>query len=423
MSALKLAVSACLLLACIACTRPPVVQVVNDNGTFQITRNGEPYLINGAGIDGGDIVAFANYGGTSFRTWRTDDAQRELDEAQRLGLTVIMCIEIGRERHGFDYDDDEAVAAQLDFAREEVLKYKDHPALLAWMIGNEPNLFFKNPKVFDAVNDISRMIHEVDGNHPTTTAMAGFTAELADLLDVRAPDLDFVSIQFYGEIVHLPRYLKEIDYRKPLLVTEWGAIGHWEVEKTAWGAPIEQNSSQKADNYLKSYQVAIEPFPNQIMGSYVFLWGQKQERTPTWYGMFLEDGAKTEAVDVMQYIWTGSWPENRAPRMESTQLDDRTANDSIVISAGNTYVARVAASDPDDDTLRYVWEIMRESEATQEGGDKEEVPERLSGLIETEQGASVVVTAPSESGAYRLFVYVYDDQGSAGHANIPFRVE
>ena len=57
-----------------------------------------------------------------------------------------------------------------------MLKYKDHPALLAWIIGNEANLRFKNPKVFDAINDISKMIHQVDPNHPTTTALSGFDA-------------------------------------------------------------------------------------------------------------------------------------------------------------------------------------------------------------------------------------------------------
>ena len=54
---------------------------------------------------------------------------------------------------------------------------------LAWIIGNEPNLRYTNPKVFDAINDISKMIHQVDTNHPTTTALSGFSAELATLIE------------------------------------------------------------------------------------------------------------------------------------------------------------------------------------------------------------------------------------------------
>ena len=59
--------------------------------------------------------------------------------------------------------------------REEVLKYKDHPALLAWGIGNELNLQYKNPKVWNAVNDIAKMIHEVD---PLADHLAQVTLEV-----------------------------------------------------------------------------------------------------------------------------------------------------------------------------------------------------------------------------------------------------
>jgi hypothetical protein len=227
----------------------------------------------------------------------------------------------------------------------------------------------------------------------------------------------------YGDVVNLPRYLEEIDWKSPYFVTEWGAIGHWEVGKTSWGAPIEQNSSAKADNYLKSYRVAIESDPERAIGAYVFLWGQKQERTPTWYGMFLENGTETETVDVMHFIWNGAWPKNRSPRTSGMLLDSKSATDSVVLEAGNRYSASVVASDPDRDVLEYQWEIMRESAATQTGGDKEEVPERFNGLINDSTGHEVMVTAPGTAGAYRLFVYVLDGQGHAGHANIPFLVE
>ena len=407
----------------LAAQGPIPVEVVAKDGRYQLLRGGEPYEVHGAGLEFSDIAFFAAHGGNSFRTWRTDNAAQLLDEALAHGVTILMCIEIGRERHGFDYDDADAVAAQLEFARQEVLKYKDHPALLGWIIGNEPNLNFRNPKVFDAINDISKMIHEVDPNHPTTTALAGISEELHGLIEERAPDLDFISIQMYGDIVNLPRYIKKIGLKGPYMVTEWGAIGHWEVGRTKWGAPIEQNSSDKAANYRKSWKVAIASDADQIIGSYVFLWGQKQERTPTWYGMLLEDGSKTETIDVMQKIWTGSWPENRAPQVSDVRLNRKKAADNVTLEAGREYAAELSASDPEDDPLTFRWEVMRESMATQTGGDKEAIPETLDGAIAAVDGARATVRAPSEPGFYRLFVYVHDGNGNAGHANIPFRVE
>ena len=403
------------------------VEVAMLDGRYTLLRGGEPYPIRGAGIEFADVGNFAAHGGNSLRTWRTDNrlytGQEVLDEAWRHGVTVVMCIEVGRERHGFDYDDEEAVTEQLEYARGEVRKYKDHPALLAWMVGNEANLFFENPRVFDAINDIARMIHEEDGRHPVTTALAGFSPELAGLIRERAPDLDFVSVQLYGDIIQLPAILEASDWETPLFVTEWGAIGHWEVPQTDWGAPIEQNSSEKAANYLRSYEIAIASNPQQIMGSYVFLWGQKQERTPTWYGVFLEDGAETEAVDAMHYIWNGDWPGNRSPGVDGMFLDEWSAHDSVVLTSDSDYEAWISAADPDGDALSYRWEIMRESEATQEGGDLEDAPERIEGLIDDPGLDRIRITAPAETGAYRLFAYVYDGQGSAGHANIPFYVE
>jgi hypothetical protein len=97
------------------------------------------------------------------------------------------------------------------------------------------------------------MIHEIDPNHPTTTTIAGFSESLLDVINERAPDLDFISFQVYGQLYNLPEFIKDTKYSAPYFITEWGAIGHWEVPKTSWGAPLEQDSSTKADTYLRGY--------------------------------------------------------------------------------------------------------------------------------------------------------------------------
>ena len=38
--------------------------------------------------------------------------------------------------------------------------------------------------------------------------------------------------------------------------------------------------------------------------------------------MFLNNGNPTEAVDVMQYCWTGKWPQSRAPSIKNISLEN-----------------------------------------------------------------------------------------------------
>ena len=266
------------------------------------------------------------------------------------------------------------------------------------------------------------MIHDVAPGHLTTTMLAGISRELVHEINTRAPDLDLLSIQMYADIDNLQQRIEEAGWDGPYMVTEWGATGHWEVATTPWGAPIENNSSVKADLYRMRYENAIASDTTHSLGSYVFLWGQKQERTPTWYGLFLPTGEATEAVDAMHYVWNGEWPDNRAPRLESATLDGRAATDGIYLERGQRYPAEVTATDPDADPLTFHWEVRRESQAETEGGDDEPVPQTIDGVVDRPDSSHINLTAPDESGAYRLFVYVYDGRGSAAHANIPFYV-
>ena len=406
---------------------PVKVEIKQENGAFQLYVAGEPFWLKGAGLEFGDIEKLAEHGGNSFRTWRTDNGRQSgkevLDRAHANGLYVTMGIEVARERHGFDYNDEAAVAEQFERIKQEIQMYKDHPALIIWAIGNELNLRATNPKVWDAVNQISEYIHETDPNHLTTTTLAGISKELVSDIKQRAPDIDLLGIQMYADLVNLPRYLEEVNWEKPYMVTEWGATGHWEVPKTEWEAPIENNSSVKAKAYLERYRTAIEPYKDKCIGSYVFLWGQKQERTPTWYGIFLESGDETESVDVMHYIWNGKWPENRTPSLDSFLLEGKTAYDNVYLEPGKTYNAQVFSTDPDGDALSYKWEVMPESTQLGDGGDFEPTPEVIQGLFEGEPASEARFKAPEKTGPYRLFIYVMDGKGHAAHANIPFFVK
>ncbi len=405
---------------------PVKVEIRQTAGRFQLYVDNQPFYIKGAGIELGSPEKLKAHGGNSFRTWSTDNGRdsgkQVLDRALTNGLFVAMGLDVDHERRGFDYDNTNSVARQFAVLTAQVREFKDHPALIIWVIGNELNME-KNPKVWDAVNDLSKAIHQMDPNHLTTTTLAGFNPEMVALVKSRAPDLDFLSFQMYCDIINLPRYLAAAGWDRPYLVTEWGATGHWECGRTAWGAPLENDSSTKADLYRMRFEKVILSDQKLCLGSYVFFWGQKQERTPTWYGMFLQSGEETEPVDVMHYFWTGSWPTNRCPRLEGIWLDERKAAQNIHLQPGHDYVAKVQASDPEHDPLTYSWEVMKESTERKVGGDAESVPQKLPGLIAQPNRDEITLKAPGEPGAYRVFAYVFDGQGHAAHANIPFYVD
>jgi len=243
---------------------PRKVELIKQAQNYQLTVDGKPFYIKGAGLDLGidNIKSLASHGGNAFRTWRVENGEQSaleiLDEAHQHGLMVCMGLEVARERHGFDYDDKKAVTEQLEQIKQDILALKNHPALLMWGIGNELNLRHTNPKVWDAVNDLSKMIHQVDPNHPTTTMLAGAEPKDIVLVAKRCTDVDLLSFQVYGEIDQLPRFLAESKFKGAYTVSEWGATGHWESPLTDWKRPVEANSSDKALS-LKNAISTISP--------------------------------------------------------------------------------------------------------------------------------------------------------------------
>lgn len=405
---------------------PARVTVVRDGSGYALHVDGQPFLIKGAGLDGGDQEALAAHGGNSFRTWRpgtpAEPGGAMLDRAHRNGLRVALGIPMPTERHGFDYRDADAVAAEIARVRAEVERYRRHPALLMWVVGNELNLEGKDPAVWDAIGRIADMIHAVDPHHPVMTTLAGVDPRVITEIKRRAPSLDLIGVQLYGDIEQLHERMRASGWTGPYIVTEWGPTGHWESPATAWGAPLEDDASRKAELLLSRYTTRIAPEFGQALGSYVFLWGQKQERTPTWYGLFMPGGESTPGVDAMQYAWTGTWPDNRAPAVSALRIDGRTGIDSPVFAPGRSVGARIAAHDVDGDRLEYRWMLREESRATSVGGDPEAVPREIDvGFGHAGEGRARFA-APREPGAYRLFVEVHDGRGHAAYANVPFRV-
>jgi hypothetical protein len=397
------------------------VEIRKEGERFKLYKNDEPYFITGA-VGWNFLDELRASGGNSLRT-----SARLLDEAHKRGFTVLLNIPIRAERDGFDYNDETAVKDQYEKAKAIVEEHKDHPALLMWAIGNEldhiPGDLDYNLNMWDAVNDIAGMIKDIDPYHPVLTVTGyGKLEKLKDIIE-RCPNLDLLGINAYASIIKVPEWLSKYNWNKPFVVTEWGPSGWWEVPRTKWDVVIEETSSEKAAVYRERYEKVILG-DARCIGSYVFLWTtDRQERTHTWFNMF-HDSLKTQTVDVMQYMWTNTWPDNLAPRIESLTINGKNAVDNVHLVPGGVGKAQVVVSDPDEDELRTEWELL--PEPTKFGayaGQGETKPKPVDGFIKNKYNGGIEFQVPSDQPVnYRLFVYVYDGQGHVAVANIPLYI-
>jgi len=394
------------------------VEVVQKNNGYELLRDGKPYYIRGVGGQEHLDKAVA-IGANSIRTWSTDKAKEYLDEAHKRGLTVCMGLWVGQERQGFDYNKEEAVKGQFEHFKKQVLALKDHPALLLWAIGNEVDLFYTDFRVWDAIQDIAKMIHEIDPNHPTTTVTAGLHHREVRKIMKQAPDIDIMGFNTYGDLEKAVDSVEHYGWNGPFMVAEWGPNGHWEVAKAPWGAPIEQSSSEKAASYKKRYSRIASK--EKCIGSYVFQWGQKQETTSTWYGLFDVEGNGTESIDMLFNAWQKTTPPNSCPKILNYEIVSQTSeSEKNRLNAGTKYEVKVKFQDPDNDKLEVKWEIVQESTDIKSGGDAETAPPAVPGLIKKRNNESMTFKAPQTEGAYRVFITAYDGNGNIGYVNIPF---
>ncbi len=398
------------------------------DGQWQLLRNGRPFVINGVGGQG-HLDLLVQIGGNSFRTWGADDLDQKgadgkslMDRARALNLAVTVGIWLQHERHGFSYSDPAQVTKQRDYVRALVRRYRNDSALLLWGLGNEmegPTSDGRDSRIWKELQVLARIVKEEDPNHPVMTVIAGAGSGKVKALMEHYTEIDILGVNAYGSASGVGKALQEVGWKKPFILTEFGPVGAWEVRHTSWNAPIEQSSQEKAANYHTTHTMVMEDSHGTCLGSYAFVWGQKQETTSTWYGMFAPTGEKMPSVDAMGYAWTGKWPDNRSPRVRKFETELREA----IVTPGQPFTALLEATDADKDTLTIEWTVVAESTDRREGGDDEAVPPAIPGCITRSEGMTAAGFAPKKPGAYRLFAAVRDGKGGASIDNVPFLVK
>ena len=398
------------------------VFIQNKNGKYTLVRDGKPYHIKGAAGQT-NLKKLQQIGGNTIRTYDTLNLKAILDDARQHNITVMVGLPLPESRHSeFVYDQPKAASRLVNEYTKLILKYKDHPAVLMWCVGNELD-FSPKPKYYNfyrTFNSIVQMIHREDPDHPVTTTMVNLRPKNLFCISLFT-DIDVLSTNVFISLNKMKDELEQVSWfwKGPFIISEWGIEGPWLKKKNAWGAYLEENSTQKARHYqdMNSYIPQENP---RFLGAFVFYWGSKQETTHTWFSMLDENGRESEAVGVMEKIWTGKNTRVTPPQITGMLLNNK-ANANVIFKPGGIAQATLILQKTDT-TFHTVWEVFPEDWFLPKN---EKNTKKLKALPESVISSGLNQASfriPKKEGPYRVFATVYDQHGNFASCNIPFYV-
>lgn len=163
------------------------------------------------------FIQYEDFGKADVKQEKIDKLKKILDLATSKNLFVIVTL--------FDFYSDytlENWTLTHRHVEKIVSTFKDHKAILAWDLKNEPNLDFENRDKNNVLNWLEQMItvvKESDPNHLVTIGWSNST-EATHL----ANKVDFVSYHFYNAIEDLEKETKTLGQitKKPIVIEEFG---------------------------------------------------------------------------------------------------------------------------------------------------------------------------------------------------------
>ncbi len=401
------------------------VHIKKIEGSFQLYRNGAPFYIKGASGNS-HFEELANSGANTIRVYDTLNLQLVLDEADRHGLAVIVDIPLPKYDEQFPEYNDDAKNEELKLnVKYLVQKFRDHPALLFWNLGNEvryPVKLFPN-KFIKTYNDLIEIIHLEDPNHLVSTTVQRRTDILA--IARHSPQLDLLGYNIFGTINKVPSHIESMNFilsgSFPYYISEWGIDGFWETAYTKWGASIEPTSTKKNEQLRTRYNDILKAGDN-CQGSLVFHWGQKHECSKTWFSLFGENGEKSEMVYTLNNVWTGQDKKNQDIGLDYMLLDGLGAPSSILLTPGTFTNAELILKKIINDSLKISWELYPDYCRLEGIGKEIKEPKKITDAITSENGLTVTFETPMEEGPYRLYAYLENQDGFVASCNTPFYV-
>lgn len=243
-----------LILFFISCNNEKEVYTTVSTSGRKILVNNEPYLIKGVCYHpvqkGSDKRSFENLsedlalmneaGINTVRLYSPVDDKTVLDEFYSAGIKVII---------GFGYNQDGYFDILSGSFIDYINKYKTHPSILFWELGNEYNY---HPEWFDgdmanwynALNRGAQLVKQNDNSHPVATAHG----ELPDSLSMAlCPEIDIWGMNVYRWDNPAAIFTEwEAISEKPMYLSEAGADSYMTIEKDGYKQGLNEKAQADA---------------------------------------------------------------------------------------------------------------------------------------------------------------------------------
>ncbi|MBN1521636.1 MAG: hypothetical protein JW928_03805 [Candidatus Aureabacteria bacterium] len=404
---------------------PSPCKVKGDPGGWTLEVDGKEFDLKGAGCgyatkDGTDYLALArDMGANCVRTWGFGQGTKEyLDAAHSYGLKVDAGIWFEhcywrRKKKVFSYVNDVERVEQMERdTLEYVKRFKDHPAVIMWNLGNEA-LFFaleEEEKIAFCrfLERVAKKVKEIDPLHPVLYTASGTHA--FPYLKKYVPSLDIIGVNTYGGIDGIQAAWKENGFSVPYMITELGPLGPWDCPKDEFGRSIDQADYEKAFRYQHLIEEA-ESFKGYCLGVFVFYLGATTQESLTWWNLTVGP-YKRESFHVAKKFFTGKDEANKPPFCIGLELDKN------IVFPEEEVKAFIKARDRENDSLTFDILVGTSKEDILLHKVNEVIPVKV-----LRKGEETVFLAPGQPGVYKLHAYVYDGNGNVSTRSVCFQVE
>ncbi len=225
-----------------------------------------PANLDYAGFADRDIALMKAAGINVVRTYERLEDREVLDKLEGAGIFVFDTV------YGWWQDAPSVVTARVNAVKE-------HPAILAWVLGNEWNYnhLYGNDSLSleatrDRINEAAELIRAVDDDHPISTIygeLGGIEAQMAAM-----PNIDIWGINAYRGISFGDLFTKfAAASSKPMYLGEYGADAYdsrngGKVDVDAQGLATQALTQEIIDNY-------VTPSSGVALGGFVFEWADE----------------------------------------------------------------------------------------------------------------------------------------------------